>query len=200
MTPEEKAIADKAAADKVISDKAEADKAAAKKAALEAMPVSELVKMISTLNYENAGHRIAGEKAATAATEAAAAQKIIDDKAAVEKGEFKTLYEALKAEQEGSTGKVTAMTATLDKMLEVETANIPEAYRALIPQGDVMASLEWITTAKASKLFEASGGPGVRQPGEPSTDTLEAQHAEAMKKGDLGAAMRIKSQMRQQTQ
>lgn len=190
MTPEEQK-----AADKVV-----ADKAAEKKAALEALPVSELVKMISTLNYENAGHRIASDKAAKAATDREDAQKLLDDKAAEEKGEFKGLYEKLKAEQEGSSGKVTAMTETLNKMLEVETANIPEAFRALIPAGDVMTALEWIATAKASKLFETPGGPGVRQTGEHQTDTLEAQHAEAMDKGNLALAMQIKSQMRQQTQ
>lgn len=175
MTPEDKVIADK-----VIADKADADKASAKKAALEALPVAELVKMISTLNYENAGHRVAADKATESASQATAAQKLLDDKAAEEKGEFKTLYETLKAEQEGSAGKVTAMTATLGKMLEVETANIPEAYRALIPQGDVMSALEWIATAKATKLFGKQNVLDVRDTGEHGKNSITRAEFDAL--------------------
>lgn len=172
MTDEEKAANEaKAAADKLA-----ADKAAEKKAALEALPVSELVKMISTLNYENAGHRIAGDKAATEATEAAVAQKLIDDKAAIENGEFKTLYEKLKAEQEGSAGKVTAMEATLEKMLETEITAIPETQRVILDQfGTVLAKLDFIATAKATKLFETPGGPGVREPVEHQDGSMTRQ-------------------------
>lgn len=183
---------DDAAAQKVAQEKAAADE----KTRLEGLTLGQLQKENATLRFENAERRVKSEKADKAAAEAAEAQKLIDEKAAVEKGEFKTLYEKLKGEQEGSAGKVTAMTATLDKMLEVETANIPEAFRALIPTGDVMSALEWIATAKGTKLFESSGGPVVRQTGEYAAGDLEAQHSQAMKDGNLQLAMSIKSKMR----
>jgi len=166
MTPEEQKAADEAkAAAKVISDKAAADE-------LGGLTLDQLRKENATLRFENAERRVKSEKADKESAEAAAAQKLLDEKAAAEKGEFKTLYETLKAEQEGSTGKVTAMTETLEKMLEVETANIPEKYRGLIPAGDPVAALTWIADAKATKLFETPGGPGVRESGEHGKNSI----------------------------
>ncbi len=169
MSDENKA-ADEAAA-KAAQEKAAADE----KARVEGLTLEQLQKENATLRYENAERRVETDKAAKAAAERADAQKAADDKVAAEKGEFKTLYEKLKAEQEGSAGKVTAMAETLNKMLEVETANIPEAFRGLIPAGDVMAALDWIATAKATKLFETPGGPGVRTTGEHRDNSISRQ-------------------------
>lgn len=169
-----KAAEVKKVADKVIADKALADE----KARLEGLSLEQLQKENATLRFENAERRVKSEKADKATAEAADTKRVADEKAAAEKGEFKTLYENLKADHEGSAGKVTAMTETLTKMLETETANIPEEFRSLIPTGSVTAALDWIAAAKSTKLFGKKTGLGVRQSGEHGKNSISRQDFE----------------------
>jgi len=176
---------------------AQAVKEAAEKA--EAAKVStdptEIAKQIATLNQESAAKRIENKELREKLEKFEAAQAEAAEKAAAEKGEFKELYEKLKADSESKDSRVTAMAETLTKMLEAETANIPEEYRALIPTGDVTTALEWIATAKTAKLFEPKGGPGFRPAGESQAGTLEAELAAAKESGDILAQVHIKKQI-----
>lgn len=172
MTPEE--IAAQAA------EKEAADKAAADKAALDAADPDALRKQIAILNSENAQRRLREKELAEKLEKFDADKKAAEEKALAEKGEFKGLYETLKAENEGKDSKITAYEGALNKLLESEMANIPEEMQALIPAGDISTKLEWIATAKAAKLFDAQSGPGVRESGEHGSNSISRQAFDGM--------------------
>jgi len=151
MTPEEQAAHDAAQA-------------------LVAANPEELKKQVAALNLENAQRRHREKELADQLAGFESKQKAEAEKAAAEKGEFKTLYEGLKGEHDGATARMVAMEGALNKILEVEIAAIPEKMRGLVPGGDVSAKLEWIAAAKTANLFTGAAGPGVRTPGEPGAE------------------------------
>jgi hypothetical protein len=176
-----------AAAEKEAADKAAAELAATDPEALR--------KQIAILNSENAQRRLKEKELAEQLEKFNADKRAAEEKALAEKGEFKGLYETLKAENEGKDGKIQAYEGALNKLLESEMANIPEAMQALIPAGDISTKLEWIATAKAAKLFDPAKGPKVREPGEFADGTLEAKLKEATEAGNLSAVISLKKQI-----
>lgn len=187
MTPEE-----------IAAQEAEkAAQAAAEAEAIKNANPEDLLKQIAILNSENASRRIKEKELADQLDKINAAKKSAEEKEALERGEHLTLLESTKGELETATGRLTAMEEALNKIYEVEEANVPEAMRALIPTGDIPTKLAWIATAKEAKLFEPKSGPGMRSAGEHSTTSLEEQHAAAMKEGNLTLALQIKSKIRE---
>lgn len=181
-----------------IAAKEAEEKAAAEKAASDALKSQnpdDLVKQIAALNSENAARRLKEKELADKLEKFNTAQKEAEEKAAAEKGEYKGLWEEVKAANEAATAKVEVYEATLSKLLEAETANIPEDKRGLIPDGDVASQLAWIAKAKEAKLFEPVGGPGVRESGENPGDSLEVQYNEAVKSGNVQAAISLKKKI-----
>ena len=187
-----------AAADKAAAEKAEAEKAAAEKAASDP---AELVKQIAALNQENAQRRTSAKELQDKLDKIEEANKAAELKAAEETGEFKKLYEELKASTEkkeaSANDMISTMEAALEKMLEAELANIPEAQRAVLDKFDnVSAKLDFIATAKETGLFKTTGGggPNVREPDEKENGTIEAQIAAAEKDGNVLQVVSLKRQ------
>jgi hypothetical protein len=157
-----------------------------------------LAKQIAILNQENAKRRLNENNLTKKLEEIKKAELIAKETAAKENGEISGLYDGLKLEHETATARLTEMESALQKILDVEIGAIPEDKRVLLDHIDgAAAKLEFIATAKATNLFGTTGGPGVRETGEHSTDSLEAQHAQAMKDKNLPLAMSLKAQIRQ---
>jgi len=169
MTPEEQKAADEA---KVLAEqKAEEDR-------IKGLSNDELIKENATLRSENARRRVENKGLTDQQIAAKEANEKAEKEAAEKNGEFEGLYKTADEKSKTLEGQLEKSNATLAKMLEVETANVPEKFRALIPVGDTNAALGWIATAKATKLFETPGGPGVREAGEHGKDSITRQEFE----------------------
>lgn len=89
-----------------------------------------------------------------------AAEKAQAD-ALAEQGKFKELYDKVLPISE----KVPVYEAALKKYLDAETAILPDTLKALIPEGDVVAQLDWIARAKASGAIKPrQAGDGTPPP------------------------------------
>lgn len=100
-----------------------------------------------------------------------AAEEKERQKQLAEQGKYKELYEQANAKAELAS----KYEAVLSKFLETEIAAVPENLRALMPEGDPIAKLDWITKAKASGAFKApvkKAGDGSLPPGSASADTM----------------------------
>jgi hypothetical protein len=105
-------------------------------------------KQLSDLRKEQAARRKAQQETERSAAQAA-------ETAAIEQGKWKELYEKAKPQAE----RAAAMDAFVAEMLEAETANIPEKLKALIPQGDALATLRWVQQAKTAGILAAPQAP-----------------------------------------
>ena len=105
-------------------------------------------KAIKDLRAESANHR----KAKATAEQAAA---LASEQAAIEQGKWKELYEKSKPQAE-RTAELEALVAEL---VAAEIANVPEKFRALVPQGNAATTLTWIQEAKAAGLFAPPQAP-----------------------------------------
>jgi hypothetical protein len=105
-------------------------------------------KAIRDLRTESANHR----KAKTAAEQAAA---LASEQSAIEQGKWKELYEKAKPQAE----RTAELEAIVTDLVAAEIANVPERFRALVPQGNAAATLTWIQEAKAAGLFAAPIAP-----------------------------------------
>ncbi len=170
-----------------MADEEKAAKEAEEKAALEAeekrikgLSNDELIKENSTLRSENARRRLENKGLTDQQIAAKEAAEKAEKEAAEKNGEFEGLYKTADEKSKTLEGQLEKSNATLAKMLEVETANVPEKFRALIPTGDTNAALSWIATAKETKLFEKPGGPGVRDAGEHGKNSISRQEFDAL--------------------
>jgi hypothetical protein len=105
-------------------------------------------KAIKDLRAESANHR----KAKSAAEQAAA---LASEQAAIEQGKWKELYEKAKPLAE----RTAELEAIVTDLVAAEIANVPEKFRALVPQGNAAATLTWIQEAKAAGLFATPQAP-----------------------------------------
>ncbi len=170
--------------------------------AVEATPavdVEALQKEIATLKFENAEKRVARDKALQEVADNKATQDAAALAAKEKNGEFEVLYNDLKANSDKtattSTAKIEKLQGVVEKLLETELKAIPEAFRALVPTGDISEALAWVATAKETGLFNQGQALGVRDSGEQNLDTLEAQLAEAEKSGNIMAVLSLKRQI-----
>ena len=187
MTPEEMA-ADEAA--KAAASKAEAEKTAA------ATDPAELLKQIAVLNSENAARRIKEKEMAEQLATFNADKSAAEEKAALERGEHKEMYEKTKIERDKLQADLEAKDAALGTFLDAQIADIPEDKRVLLDHIEgIEAKLSFIAVLKAAKVFETPIGPEIRETGEFKSGTLEAQLAEAKKLGNLQAQISLKKQI-----
>lgn len=172
---------------------------------LSKMPVEELTKKIAELNRESAERRTT----ANSLTEENRAlsdklQALQDEKteaeriAAEKKGEFEELYKTEKEEKEGLSEKYKGLREVVDTYLEKEIEKVPEDKRDAIPDLEPTKKLTWLQEF-GHTLFGAQQveRQKVYETGKETEDSLDAQHAQAMKDGNRVLALRIKAQMRE---
>lgn len=95
-----------------------------------------------------------------------------------EAGKFEDVIKALQPKAE----RADALEKALQEYLNAEVAEIPEAMRSLVPQGDITAQLGWIKQAKAAQLFTRKPLPpldGNRQ-GDRRPDEVKISDAQKM--------------------
>lgn len=84
-------------------------------------------------------------------------------------GQFQALYEEAAPRVESLTVQAKRQEEALTRYLEAEIATVPDSMKPLIPDGDAVAKLEWISKAKASGALVATGtkpkAPGAPPPG-----------------------------------
>lgn len=127
-------------------------------------------------------------------------KRVLEEKSLVENGEFKTLAETRAAEVTDLTGKLDGLSAKLEAYQErdkVELAtlleSVPEELREDVSDLPLEKALTLAKKLAGTKQTTPPITP--RIPGEPEPETLQAQHAAAMKKGDIGLAMQLKRQI-----
>ena len=110
------------------------------------------------------------------------------EKALMEQGKFKELYDSTAKNMAEITPKFEKMQKTIQGLLDAEMKSIPENMKGLVPSGDILDQLDWISKAKASGLFGGTGGtqtPGqqfqqtMRTPppgGKPAEDSLASMY------------------------
>ena len=98
-------------------------------------------KAIKDLRAESAGHRKA-KSAAEQAAQAAAEQ------AAKEQGK----WQELATTYEPKAKRADELERFIGEMLDAELTDVPEKLKPLVPEGDALARLRWVRTAKAAGL------------------------------------------------
>jgi hypothetical protein len=129
-----------------------------------------------------------------------AARQAADDKLKAD-GEFKTLAEQKAAEAAEAVKraddletKIKAYAARDQKELDDLMGKVPENFKGLITDDLPLSKrLEMARTFAGSKVPPAAH----RSAGEPDPADLKAQHAEAMKAGNVALAFELKSRMYQ---
>lgn len=86
-----------------------------------------------------------------------------------EQGKYKELIEQLTPKVQ----RLDKVMPVLEKIYELEVADIPEDKRELIPTGDVETRLEWVKTAKSKGLFKTESEK--KQPPAPSIQSKSSQ-------------------------
>ena len=118
-------------------------------------------KQIRELRAESAGHRKA-KSAAEQAAQAAAEQ------AAKEQGK----WQELATTYEPKAKRADELERFIGEMLDAELTGVPEKLKPLVPEGDALARLRWVRTAKAAGVLatpqapqtDAGSGNGSNQP------------------------------------
>lgn len=91
-------------------------------------------------------------------------------------GQFQALYEEAAPKLEALTVQAKRQEAALASYLEAEIASVPDAMKPLIPDGDAVAKLEWISKAKASGALSVPGAkpkaPGAPPPAPAGSGTM----------------------------
>jgi replicative superfamily II helicase len=97
-------------------------------------------------------------------------------------GQYQKLLEEQTPKYEQAAQSVKRYEAVLNSYLEAELQAIPDNLKVLVPEGDPVSKLEWISKAKASGALKPSQGPA-KKPGDltpppggsgPTTITREA--------------------------
>ena len=173
---------------------------------------AEMVKMQTALDEANKGQMskeaqdrltyLEGDhkKLIEARDQAKEEKRVQEEKSLVENGEFKTLAETRAQEVTDLTGKLDGLNAKLEAYQErdkVELAtlleSVPEDLRADV--SDLPLEKGLALAKKLAGAKQTTPPAGYRGSGEPEPETLQAQHAAAMKSGNIQEAMALKRQM-----
>lgn len=120
-------------------------------------------------------------------------EKAEKDKAeqdALSRGEYEKVINEIRPKAE----RADTLEATLADYLKIELESIPEKFRALVPDGDVVQKLKWINEAKKSGVFTSE------KPAPPGKLDAESGSASGASSGQAVSLPTVQSQLAAEAQ
>lgn len=162
----------------------------------------ELLKSLVLREREEKAHLLsvhADMKTKAEAREAEASKAREED--LKKQGQFQKLLEEQTPKYEQAAQAVKRYEAVLNTYLEAELAAIPDPLKALVPEGDPVSKLDWISKAKAAGALRPSQGsakkPGdmTPPPGGSSTRTITREAFDQLPADERMAFIRAKGKV-----
>lgn len=102
------------------------------------------------------------------------AQSIIEKDSAL--AELTAAYEQEKANTTNIKATAERLETVVNSIVETKVKAVPEEYKGLIPDGDAVSKLEWLTKAETSGLFGKKENPAVEIGRNLAVDKAEPTH------------------------